>query len=121
MELIQITYGVTVSVDTIIFEFVNVISNSIVLFLQNIASVVGRDSAVGITTRYGLNGPGIESLWGARFSAPRQTGSGAHPASCTTGTDRTRHSVDHSPPTSAEVKESVELLSASPVGLHDLV
>ena len=25
------------------------------------------DSAVGITTRYGLYGPGIESQWGANF------------------------------------------------------
>jgi hypothetical protein len=31
---------------------------------------VGRDSSVGIATRYGLDGPGIESLWGARISAP---------------------------------------------------
>jgi hypothetical protein len=30
-------------------------------------SVVGRNSAVGIATRYGLDGPGIESRWGARF------------------------------------------------------
>jgi len=30
---------------------------------------VGRDSSVGIATRYGLDGPGIESRWGARFSA----------------------------------------------------
>jgi len=30
--------------------------------------------------------PGIESRWGARFSAPVQTGPGAHPASCTMGT-----------------------------------
>jgi hypothetical protein len=43
-------------------------------------------SVVGIATGYGLDGPGIESRWGARFSAPVQTGSGAHPASCTTGT-----------------------------------
>jgi hypothetical protein len=42
---------------------------------------VGRNSAVGIATRYGLDGPGIESRWGARFSAPIQTGPGAHPAS----------------------------------------
>jgi hypothetical protein len=45
-----------------------------------------RDSSVGIATRYGLDGPGIESRWGARFSAPVQTGPGAHPASCTMGT-----------------------------------
>ena len=33
-----------------------------------------------------MDGPGIESRWGARFSAPVQTGPGAHPASCTMGT-----------------------------------
>jgi hypothetical protein len=42
---------------------------------------VGRNSAVGIATRYELDGPGIESRWGARFSAPVQTGREAHPAS----------------------------------------
>ena len=42
-------------------------------------------SSVGIATDYGLDGPGIESRWGARFSAD-QTGTGAHPASCTMGT-----------------------------------
>jgi hypothetical protein len=26
--------------------------------------IVSRDSIVGIATRYGLHGPGIESLWG---------------------------------------------------------
>jgi hypothetical protein len=45
-----------------------------------------RDSSVGIASRYGLEGPGIESRWGARFSAPVQTGPGAHTASYTTGT-----------------------------------
>jgi hypothetical protein len=42
--------------------------------------------AVGIATGYGLDGLGIESRWGVRFSAPVQTGPGAHPASCTMGT-----------------------------------
>ena len=28
---------------------------------------IGWDSAVGIAIRYGLNGPGIESLWGRGF------------------------------------------------------
>jgi len=36
--------------------------------------------------RYGLEGLGIESRWGARFSAPVQTSPGAHPASYTMGT-----------------------------------
>jgi hypothetical protein len=44
------------------------------------------DSIVGIATSYGLDGPGIKSRWGARFSAPVQTGPGAQPASCTMGT-----------------------------------
>jgi hypothetical protein len=41
-------------------------------------------NVVGIATGYGMDGPGIESRWGARFSVPVQTGPGAHPASCTT-------------------------------------
>jgi hypothetical protein len=28
---------------------------------------VGRDSSVGMETRYGLDGPGIESIWGRDF------------------------------------------------------
>ena len=43
-------------------------------------------SSVFTVTVYGLDGPGIESRWGARFSAPVQTDPGAHPASCTMGT-----------------------------------
>jgi len=34
---------------------------------------VGRDSLAGIAARYGLDDPGIESRWGARFPAPVQT------------------------------------------------
>ena len=45
----------------------------------------GLGSVVGIATAYGLDGPGIESQWGARFSAPIQTGPEVHPASCTMG------------------------------------
>ena len=58
---------------------------------------------------------GIESRWGAEFSAPVQTGSGAHPASCTMGTGsfpgvkRPGRGVDHPPPSSADVKERIEL------------
>jgi len=58
---------------------------------------------------------------GARFSAPVQTGPGAHPASSTMGTgsfpgiQRTGHGVDHPPP-SVEVKERVELSLYSPCG-----
>jgi hypothetical protein len=31
---------------------------------------MGRDSSVGIATRYGLDGPGIESRWGRDFPHP---------------------------------------------------
>jgi len=47
---------------------------------------VGRDRSVDIATPYGLDGPGIESRWGARFSAPFQTDPVAHPSSYTIGT-----------------------------------
>ena len=47
---------------------------------------VGPGSVVGIATGYELNGLGIESRWGTKISAPVQTGPGAHPAFCTTGT-----------------------------------
>ena len=46
----------------------------------------GRGSSVGIATGYGLDRPGNESRWGARFSVHVQTGPEAHPASCTMGT-----------------------------------
>ena len=46
----------------------------------------GAGSVVGIATGCGLNGPGIESRWGARVSGPVQTGPGAHPSSRTMGT-----------------------------------
>ena len=46
----------------------------------------GPVSVVDMATGYGLDGPGFESRWGARFSAPVHTGPGAHPASCTIGT-----------------------------------
>jgi hypothetical protein len=47
--------------------------------------IVGRDGAVGIATRYGLDGPGIEYRWGMRFSAPVQNGPVGQPTSYTTG------------------------------------
>ena len=40
------------------------------LYLIHCTVFRGRDCAVGIATRYGLNGQGIESQWGVSFSAP---------------------------------------------------
>ena len=82
----------------------------------------GRDSSVGIATRYGLDGPGIESRWVARFSAPLQTGPGAHPASYTMGTGsllgvkRPGRGADHPPPSKRRGHERVELYLYSPSG-----
>jgi hypothetical protein len=59
---------------------------------------------------------------GARFSLPVQTGPGAHPTSCTMGTGsypgvkRPGRGADHPSPSSAEVKERVELYLYSPCG-----
>jgi hypothetical protein len=39
-------------------------------------SVMGRDSSIGIATRYGLDGFGLRNLVVATFSAPVQTGLG---------------------------------------------
>jgi hypothetical protein len=59
---------------------------------------------------------------GARFSAPVQTGPGAHPASYTMGAGsfqgvrRPGSGVDHPSPSSAEVKERVKLYIYLPSG-----
>ena len=82
-----------------------------------------RGSSVSIVTGYGLDGPGIESRLGARFSAPVQTGPGAHPASYTMGTggkERPQRDADPSPPSSAVGHERVELYLYSPYGPYGL-
>jgi hypothetical protein len=70
----------------------------------------GPGSSVGIVTDYGLDGPGDQIPVGARFFTHVQTGPGAHPDSCTTGTGsflavkRLGRGADHTTPSSAEVK-----------------
>jgi hypothetical protein len=86
---------------------------------------VGQDSSVGIPTRYGLDGPGIESQWGSGFSVTVQAGPKARPASCTVdtgsfpGIKRLERGVNHPPPFSAEVKERLEVYFTPPLCLHD--
>ena len=73
---------------------------------------VDRESSVGIATRYGLGGPGIECRWGARFSTPVRTGLRAYPASYTeslSGVKRPRLGSNYPHSSSADVKERVEL------------
>ena len=98
---------------------VNVFLTILLIFFNRFG--MGRVSSVGITTAYGLDGPGIESRWGARFSAPVQNGPEAHRASCTMGTGsfpggkvRPKRDADPSPLSSAEVKNRVKLYLYSP-------
>ena len=91
------------------------------------AADVGRDSSVGIATRYGLDGPGIESRWGTRFSAPVQTGPGAYPASCTMGNGsflgvkRPGRGADHPLSSKCRGNETLGLYLYSPLGLDVLL
>jgi hypothetical protein len=68
-----------------------------------------------MVTRYGLDGLGIESRWGARYSAPVLSDPGTHPVSYAMGTGsfqgvkRPGRGANHPPLFSAEVKERVEL------------
>jgi hypothetical protein len=82
---------------------------------------VGRDSSVSIATRYGLDGPGIESRWVRDFPHLSRTvlestsllynGYRVFP-----GVKQPGRGVDHPPPSSAEVKETVELYVHSTSG-----
>jgi hypothetical protein len=67
--------------------------------------IVGRDSSVGIVTGYRLDGPGIECRWNpSRLSLGPPVGIGSFP-----GLQRPGRGVDYPLPSSAEVKERVEL------------
>jgi hypothetical protein len=79
-------------------------------------------SLLNVYTTEGAGRSGDRIPVEAKFSAPVQTGPGAHPASYTMGTGsfpgekRPGRGVDHPPPSSTEVKERVELYLYSPSG-----
>jgi hypothetical protein len=84
---------------------------------------VGRDSSVGITTRYGLVGPEIKSRWGGDFphpstptlgpiQPPTQWVSGLFPGEIAAWAWRWPTN-----PSSADVKERVEVYLYSPRGI----
>ena len=82
----------------------------------------GRDSSVGIATRYGLDGPGIESRWRWDFLHPSRPALGpTQPPiqwvpGISRGLKRSGRGVDHLSPSSAEVEGRVELYLNSPAG-----
>jgi hypothetical protein len=86
-----------------------------------VRSFITCDSSVGIALGYGLEDRGSRVRFPTgtgNFSLHHrvQNGSGAHPASYPTGTKATYTGgkADHSPPSSTEVKECVELHLHSP-------
>ena len=81
------------------------------------------ESSVGIATRYGMDGPGIEYRWGRDFLHLSRPTTGPHPAFYTISTGscpevkRPGRGVDHPPPYSAEIKERMKLYISSPTAL----
>jgi hypothetical protein len=84
--------------------------------ILNFWITVNQDSSVSIPTRYRLDGPGIESRCRRDFAHPSRPalGSTQPPIQWAPGVSRTGCSVDHPPPSRAEVKERVELHTYSP-------
>ena len=84
---------------------------------------VGRDSSVGIATRYGLDSPGIEYQWAwdLRHSSRPALGptqpSIQRVSGLLLGVKRPGGAVDHPPPSSAEVKERIGLQLYPPTPL----
>jgi hypothetical protein len=74
-----------------------------------------RDSSVGTAILYGLDGPGIESMWRPDFPHPFNRPWGSSSLLCTgywvslTRVKRPGRGANHPPPSSAEVRERVEL------------
>ena len=94
--------------------------SSLLLSLFISFCILGRDSVVGIATRYGLDGPGIESWWGRDFPHPSrpalgptqppvQRVPGLFPRGKAAGAWRWTPT-----PSSAKVKKRVELYLYSP-------
>jgi hypothetical protein len=102
-------------------------------FHSCVFSLKSRDSSFGIATDHWLD----DRMIGVRFPVGSgnfslrhfiQTGSGAHTASYPMGTrgsfpegKAAGREADHSPPSSAEVKECVEIYLHSSIRLHGVV
>jgi hypothetical protein len=103
-------------------QSLSVIWTSWISKIQVYHDFAGRDSSVGIATRYGLDGPWIESPWGRDFSHPSRPALGPTqpPIQWVPGlsTGGKLAGTKRWPPTpsSAEVQERVDLYFYSPSG-----
>ena len=85
-----------------------------------------RDSSVGIATRYGLDGPGIESRWGRDFPHPSRPALGPTqpPIQWISGSfPRVKwpgRGVDHPPQLAPRLKKEYKYSSTLPLGLRGL-
>ena len=91
-------------------------------FTRHYVLYLGRESSVGIATRYGLDGSGDRIPVRGEISAPVQTGPGAHPDPYTMGTGpfpgvkRPGRGADHPLPSKRQGHERVGLYLYSPSG-----
>jgi hypothetical protein len=101
----------------------------------SVDNIKSRDSSVGIATGYVLN----DQYSGFRFPTGKRLGifffstafrpawgppiflSNGHREFLSRGLKRPGHETDHSPSSSAEIKERVELYLHSPICLHGVV
>ena len=81
-------------------------------------SLMGRDSSIGIATRYGLDGFGVRTLVVATFSAPFKTGLGLTHLSVPWARGLFPVALTNHPPTNMEVKERVQPYSPSVPSWH---
>jgi hypothetical protein len=88
---------------------------------------VGRDAAVGIVTRYGLDGPGIEFRWGRVFPhSSRQTLGPTHPPiqwvpSLSRGQSGRGVALTTQPHLVLRLKKECNYTSTPPLGLRGLL
>ena len=95
--------------------------------VHQITNQYDRDSSDGIGTRYGLDGPRIESRWRRDFPRPSRPAHGAHPPSYTMSTGslsqglkRPERGANHPPHLAPRLKKDQSYTSTSSLELHGL-